>query len=216
MSKFFKLTVCLFLFATFFSCQGQTQRPGGSLTDEVGGGCDGCELMYKCTPRSIDNVDTSAGWFETGQKLLITGIVYRKDGVTPADETILYYWQTDQTGHYAPAKATGEIKTVHGHLRGWVKTGPDGRYSIYTIRPGAYPTGDSPAHIHVAVKEPHLMDVYYIDDMIFDDDPLLTKEQRQKLENRGGSGILAPKQEIGVQVAHRDIMLGLNIPNYPE
>ena len=60
------------------------------------------------------------------------------------------------------------------------------------------------------------MDVYYIDDMIFDDDPLLTKEQRQKLENRGGSGILAPKQEIGVQVAHRDIMLGLNIPNYPE
>ena len=40
----------------------------------IGGGCDGCELMYIGMPEQINPTDTSAGWhIKDGHKLLITG-----------------------------------------------------------------------------------------------------------------------------------------------
>ena len=49
---------------------------------------------------------------------------------------------------------------------------------------------------------------------MFDDDPLLTQEEKENLEKRGGSGIVKPKFEDGILTLNRDIVLGLNIPNY--
>jgi protocatechuate 3,4-dioxygenase, beta subunit len=44
---------------------------------------------------------------------------------------------------------------------------------------------------------------------------LLTKEERAKEEKRGGSGIIKLTQnQNGVWIGRRDIVLGLNIPNY--
>jgi hypothetical protein len=49
----------------------------------------------------------------------------------------------------------------------------------------------------------------------FDDDPLLTKGERAKEERRGGSGIIKlTKNQNGVWIGRRDIVLGHNIPNY--
>lgn len=72
------------------------------------------------------------------------------------------------------------------------------------------------AHIHLAIKEPDIADEYYVDELVFDDDPLLTTAKRKALENRGGSGVLRPREEDGVLRAEHDIILGLHIPNYPE
>lgn len=70
-----------------------------------------------------------------------------------------------------------------------------------------------PEHIHITVKEP-AKNEYYIDEFVFDDDPLLTKENRKSLENRSGSGIVKPKFENSILTVNRNIILGLNIPNY--
>ncbi|MGB5653914.1 MAG: intradiol ring-cleavage dioxygenase, partial [Robiginitalea sp.] len=101
----------------------------------------------------------------------------------------------------------------HGYIRGWVKTDQTGKYSFYTFRPAAYPNGIEPEHIHITVKEPYFNE-YYIDEYVFDDDPLLTQKERNRLSNRGGSGIVQPILKEGILTVNRDITLGLNIPNY--
>jgi protocatechuate 3,4-dioxygenase beta subunit len=70
-----------------------------------------------------------------------------------------------------------------------------------------------PEHIHITVKEPGTIP-YYIDALHFDDDPLLTPDQRAKLQNRGGPGIVFPTLEEGLLTVYRDIILGMNIPDY--
>ncbi len=55
---------------------------------------------------------------------------------------------------------------------------------------------------------------YYIDSIVFDDDPMLTQNERNKLDDRGGSGIVKPTLKDGILIVNRDIILGLNIPDY--
>ena len=83
------------------------------------------------------------------------------------------------------------------------------------MRPGTYPTRDEPAHVHATIKEPNDINEYYIDDFVFDDDPILTSKRRQKLENRCGSGVLRLVSQGDLLVGERDIYLGLNIPDHP-
>lgn len=86
-----------------------------------------------------------------------------------------------------------------------------------TIRPAPYPNDVNPAHIHLLVKEPEIEKEYYVDDIIFDDDPLVIPYlKKHPQENRGGSGILRILIQDGIQIAEHDIILGLNIPNYPQ
>jgi protocatechuate 3,4-dioxygenase beta subunit len=182
----------------------------------VGGGCDGCELMYVGMPDNISPIDTSAAWHSQEQKLHIAGTVFQSNGQTPAADVIIYYWQTDEKGYYTPREGMDPQARRHGYIRGWVKTDDDGNYSIFTIRPAPYPNSDMPAHIHLSVKEPNIADEYYIDEFVFDDDSLLTASKRATMENRGGSGILKVNASADIQYAHHNIILGYNIPDYPK
>ncbi len=209
------------LLSLLICCKGQPKdnstTPKNTGTKKlVGGGCDGCEIMFVGMPTNIISVDTSAAWTEKGQKLLVTGTVFKIDGKTAAPNVIIYYWQTDNNGYYSPKEGIDEKAKRHGHIRGWVKTDENGKYTIYTIRPAPYPNENIPAHIHTSIKEPNIDDEYYIDEFVFDDDKLLTGEKRKALENRGGSGILRVLILGDVQIAEHNIILGLNIPNYPE
>jgi protocatechuate 3,4-dioxygenase beta subunit len=167
-------------------------------------------------PSELKASHTSPGWASGAQKLQITGTVFKLGGKEPAADVILYYWQTDANGYYTPEEGMDSRARRHGRLRGWIKTGADGKYNIYTIRPAPYPNGTNPAHIHLAVKEAGITDEYYIDELVFDDDPLLTSAKRKAMENRGGSGVLRILLDGEVQVAQHDIILGLHIPNYPK
>ena len=222
MKKTIKIIILIALVSTLTNCNGQIKSDKNQIELKserkklVGGGCDGCELMYVGMPKNINSIDTSAGWSEKGQKLLITGTVYKLGGKIPAPNVIIYYWQTDNNGYYSPRDGMDEIAKRHGHIRGWVKSDENGRYSIYTIRPAPYPNDDMSAHIHTSIKEPNIEDEYYIDEFVFDDDILLTGKKRKALENRGGSGVLRVLIDKDYQVAEHNIILGLNVPNYPE
>ena len=209
--------ICLML-SCLFACgrhvATEKQKVRDTLHKRVGGPCDGCGLMYEGMPDGMDAVDTSAAWAETGTKLLIKGRVYQRDGKTPASGIIVYYYHTDHSGHYSRRNDRPGAQTGHGYIRGWMKTDADGAYAIYTSRPAPYPHNNIEAHIHMLIKEPQLNE-YYVDDLVFSDDPFLTADKRDRLENRGGSGILRVLSSGNLQVAQRDIVLGLHIPGYP-
>lgn len=209
----------LFLFGLIsfiVNCNNQPSNSPRLLPPLIGGGCDGCELMFIGMPETISAVDTGAGWYEKGQKLRITGTVYRTDGHTPAPDVIIYYWQTDNDGYYSPGPGMDEKAKRHGHIRVWMKTDAQGRYALYTLRPAPYPGDVLPAHIHLSVKEPDVADEYYVDELNFSDDLLLAPYlQKHPAEKRGGSGIMDVVRRGDVQEAEHDIILGLNIPGYP-
>ena len=71
-----------------------------------------------------------------------------------------------------------------------------------------------PEHIHITVKEPDKNE-YYIEDFYFADDPNITQNILNRAKPRGGSGVISLKGNTNLKTAKRDIVLGLNIPNYP-
>jgi protocatechuate 3,4-dioxygenase, beta subunit len=186
----------------------------GTNAQQIGGSCEGCEAIFEFGSKKLSWIDTLPDFKESGPKLEISGIIYQKDGKTPAEDVILYIYHTDQKGVY-PQKGneTGWGKR-HGYLRGWIKTNADGKYKFYTLRPASYPDTRAPQHIHPVIKEPNKNE-YYIDEYLFTDDPFLNAKERAQQQKRGGSGILTlSKKKDGTWVGKRDIILGLNIPTY--
>ncbi len=190
-------------------CNSQTANPGKS----VGGPCEGCEAIHEYGDKILSPVDTLPKYSNTEPKLLISGTIYKKDGKTPAKDIILYVYHTNRQGIYETRGDEKGWARRHGFIRGWIKTGNDGKYSIYTFRPGAYPGRTEPEHIHLTIKEPGKNE-YYIDDIMFEDDPLLTNSVKISRVNRAGSGIVKAVPKNGHLLVKRDIILGLNIPDY--
>jgi protocatechuate 3,4-dioxygenase beta subunit len=90
-----------------------------------------------------------------------------------------------------------------------------GRYRFDTVRPGAYPEGGEPEHVHMHLIEPGRC-TYYLDDLVFADDPLLHGRHRRDPERaRGGSGIVQPQRDdAGGWRVVRDLVPGENIEGY--
>ena len=200
----------LALFSVFISCQAQSQKER-----IVGGPCEGCEALLEYGNQKLDPVDTLPGFEENEPKLHLSGIVFEKDGKTPAKDVIIYAYHTDKKGIYAKEDNPKGWGSRHGMYRGWVKTDADGRYDFYTFRPASYPNTTVNQHIHMTVKEPNTIP-YYIDDIEFTDDPFMTEEKKENQRNRGGSGIVTPAQTFTGTLTEirRDIILGKNIPGY--
>lgn len=203
------LLVALFILPFHAQCQTQ-QMQSARL---VGGPCEGCEAVFEFGDKKLAPVDTLIDFFEAGPKLKVTGAVYQADGKTPARDVILYIYHTNQNGIYPTRGDEKGWGRRHGYLRGWIKTGIDGTYSFYTLKPGSYPSGREPAHIHIIILEPDGK-YYWIGDYVFEDDPLLTDRQRNPSSPRGGSGVLKLREENGLLVGERDIILGANVPGY--
>lgn len=201
----------LILTLLFAACKSQSQNEGPDKL--VGGPCEGCEAIYEYGQKTLTATDTLPGFTENQPKLNITGTVFHNDGKTPAGDVIVYIYHTNRKGLYAADESAKDWARRHGRLRGWIKTVADGKYSFFTIRPAAYPGGSEPEHIHITIKEPD-KNAYYMDEFVFDDDPFLTKDHRKKLQHRGGSGIVKPELLSDIYYVKRDIILGLNIPDY--
>lgn len=199
--------------AFFTACDGQTVKHNGPDIQN--------QQSQTGRPVDIPEKDFSPGWKLKGQKILLTGIVYQPDGNTPAPGVVIYYYQTNTEGRYQHkpdekrSMPPNELGQTHGYIRGWVKTDSNGRYFIYTVRPGVYPTRDAPAHVHATVKEPNDIKEYYIDDFVFDDDSSLNSAYRKKMQNRCGSGVVRFVKKDSLLIGERNIYLGLNIPDYP-
>jgi protocatechuate 3,4-dioxygenase beta subunit len=177
------------------------------------GSCEDCEMMLEGMPKTIPSELVLAGISEPGDRLFIQGTVYQADGKTPAPGITVYVYHTDNKGKYSPADGQKDARR-HGHLRGWVKSDKDGRYTISTIRPASYPNSRNPQHIHVIILEPSGV-YYWIDDFFFDDDLLLSGQERNRTSPRAGYGVIKPKRDAkGVWQGKRDLTLGLNVEGY--
>jgi len=214
------MKMCLFLMisAAALSCnqsssQNQSSKPNAK---HIGGHCEGCEAIYESPVpfEKLTAVDTLPDFYDTGPKLVISGMVYKVDGKTPAKDVVIYVYHTDQNGLYSKKGNESGWGQRHGYIRGWAKTDKNGTYHFVTLKPVAYPGRNIPAHIHVTIKEPDKNE-YWIDDYLFDDDPLLTNQERQKQEKRGGNGIIKLTPHKGCLQGKRNIILGKNIPGYP-
>lgn len=190
--------------------------PQQSVREPVIGPCEGCEAVFDGMA-PIESVPPSARIApedEPGTPMVVRGTVRNQRG-EPAPGIVVYAYQTDSDGAYpvdpSLRRRPGER---HGRLRGWVRTDARGHYEFLTIRPGAYPDSSEPEHIHMHILEPGL-GTYYIDDVMFTDDPLLARQTRRQPQ-RGGPGVVTPRRDDeGRWVVTRDITLGLNVADYP-
>ena len=188
---------------------------------KVGGSCEGCEAVYECPVpfAQLNEVDTLPDFNEPGPTIEISGTIYHRDGKTPAKDVVLYVYHTDQKGLYSKKGTDPSFRQDgwgkrHGYIRGWVKTDVNGFYKFYTLVPASYPNSNNPKHIHPTIKEPGKSE-YWIDEFVFDDDPLLPAKERTKANSRCGNGVLKTEMKDGMLRATRDIILGLNVPDYP-
>jgi protocatechuate 3,4-dioxygenase beta subunit len=208
------LILTLIISAVWIDGCSQTKSYEDPAARKVGGECDECEAVFEYGSKTLSWIDTLPDYSDNGPKMEVSGTIYRQDGKTPAAGVILYIYHTDQEGIYPTIGDETDWAKRHGYIRGWIKTDQTGKYKFFTLRPGAYPGRRNPEHIHATIKEPDVS-AYWIDEYLFDDDPILTKEERNAQKKRGGNAIIKlTKSSNGMLIAHRDIILGLNIPGY--
>ncbi len=155
-------------------------------------------------PQNISWQTTIASKDEKGEPLIMSGTIYQSDGATPAEGIVLFVYHTDSTGYY-----NKDDDPYNPRLRGYMKTGEDGKYEFKTIKPAPYPKRTTPAHIHAQIYSSQTPE-YSIDDYWFEGDPFITSETKAKLlTGRGGfnSIIKLTRGDDGILRGVRNIKL---------
>jgi protocatechuate 3,4-dioxygenase beta subunit len=129
------------------------------------------------------------------------------EGRTPLEGISLWVYHTDATGHYSKLSDIGG-DARNTRLHGLMQTNREGRYEFRTIKPASYPGRTNPAHVHAFVSGPGYPE-YWIDDFLFEGDPFITEEMRQKFAGKGSfSSILKlTRGEDGILRGVRDITI---------
>lgn len=177
--------------------------------------------LLGCTSRSpfaraaVYGNSASASWKivtvsekEPGEPLIISGTIYTPDGRAPMEGMNLWVYQTDATGHYSTQPESGGDNR-NTRIHGLMRTNSEGRYEFRTIKPAPYPGRRNPAHIHAYVSGPGYPE-YWIDEFLFEGDPFITDEMRQKFSGkgtfssiltltRGADGVLRGVRDIKVE-----------------
>ena len=111
---------------------------------------------------------------EPGERLEFWGRVLDYQG-RPLPEAAIVAYHTNASGLYNEPEANTRVP----RLRAVAVTDENGGFRFSTIRPGPYPGGGNPQHIHLTITAPahRLQYVTYW----FNDDPLLTPERRSNL-----------------------------------
>jgi protocatechuate 3,4-dioxygenase, beta subunit len=212
--KYIHTISILFILVLNACAQSSESDVTGTVERSVGGLCQGCEAVFEYGARKLHWVDTLPDYNDAGPRLEVEGTIYHADGKTPAPGIILYVYHTDQEGIYPTRGDENGWAKNHGYIRGWVRTNAEGKYRFYTLKPGAYPGGGNPSHIHPVIKEPGVQP-YWIDEFLFEGDPYITDADRKRLPQRGGNGIVKiQKRKDGMLTVQRDIILGMNVPGY--
>ena len=101
------------------------------------------ERAQKARPATLTATARIAPATEPGIPLTVHGQLLNVDG-SPAANAVVFAYHTDREGLYDKR----ENGAHSWRLRGWVKTGTDGRFTFDTIRPGSYPNSNNPPHVH--------------------------------------------------------------------
>lgn len=177
--------------ALVFGCDRSPESPasGQSPTPRSGPAGTGPSSVALCGPQ------------EPGERLTFLGRVLDYQGRPLATAAVMAY-HADHQGLYNPK----DSKTRVPRIRGVAVTDAEGRFRFSTVRPGTYPDGSEPAHIHVGVMAPahHVLDLAYW----FEGDPLITEERRREASKGPGTVIVKlERQQNGSWSFHHDIRL---------
>lgn len=141
---------------------------------------------------------------EPGEWMIISGVVLRPDGKTPAPGVSMTVYHTDAKGIYPPEKPDDGSQP---RLRGTLVTNEKGMYEIRTIRPGSYPGRQNPAHVHYIV---HLAGgVTKGDELQFADDPIVPERMKRPsaIKEFTGDVQVPVKTKDGTWKVRKDILL---------
>lgn len=166
--------------------------------------------IYDYSEKQLNSVDTIPDFASRTNKLKITGTIYESDGKTPAKNVLLFIHQADEDGNFELKRHNKKRYVKH---RGWIKTDANGHYTFYTFVPGKYIFSNELTQILPIIKEPNKPE-YKIESFVFDNDPLLTKSCRSKIEQTNPNRILKLNKKEGLFVANRDIVLGKEVEIY--
>ncbi|MFI5154617.1 MAG: hypothetical protein ACHQEM_00435 [Chitinophagales bacterium] len=128
---------------------------------------------------------TITGPSEPGEKILVTGYVRDKQAA-PIRNAMVYCYQTDDRGYYAMNQthvSGNQGDRLHARLFGYVRTDANGRFVLHTIHPRGYPMSSLPSHIHCEVEASGYNTI--ITELLFDEDPRLQGDQRNRSINEG-------------------------------
>jgi len=109
---------------------------------------------------------------EPGPPLKVSGVVVDSSG-TPIPGASLYVYQTDHEGYYGVKPASDNRNP---RLKLYLRSDARGAYSFDTIKPGSYPSGRVPAHIHFEVTAPGRTSLIF--EIVFTGDPNITADMR--------------------------------------
>jgi protocatechuate 3,4-dioxygenase beta subunit len=156
---------------------------------------------FKPPPASrLRSVLTLAPAKEPGKRMIVSGTLFSLDG-TPLPRRRIGVYQTDATGNYGRDPRTPQWARLHG----WLITDALGRYEIRTIRPGAYPGGGTPEHIHFVIETSRGFDGST--ELRFEDDPLVSRTEINASRHEGRFGTARPVEQgkDGVLRVERDL-----------
>jgi protocatechuate 3,4-dioxygenase beta subunit len=164
----------------------------------------GC-TRAQASPGLISHI-VIAGPNEPGARLVITGRVVGRDG-KPRGGVVIEAHHTDASGVYLAEGARAPNPKVAARLFGRLATAADGTYRIDTIRPGTYPGGGVPAHIHIHIQDGRHEEFETIE---FADDRYLTPLMRATDSQGGTFATIRPVQRDAAGVFHctRDFRVG--------
>lgn len=133
-------------------------------------------------PKEISSITALPAWGEAGVPLVVSGRVFAADGRTPVEGLTLYVYHTDARGLYSEQDGNG--REPQPRIKGWVRTDREGRYEFRTTRPGSYPRGRIPAHIHAKASGAGYAE-RWVAEYWFEDDPFVTAEMRAPFKDLG-------------------------------
>lgn len=121
---------------------------------------------------------------EPGERAILRLALVTMDR-TPLRNALIYLYHTSSKGWYSDSAAhfranSGDQR--HARLFGYVRTNQQGRADIQTIRPGGYPDGDLPSHVHIEVADPGAT---LVSEVVFSDDPRLTPAAKARSLQQG-------------------------------
>jgi protocatechuate 3,4-dioxygenase beta subunit len=144
-----------------------------------------------------------AGAKEPGNRMVIAGRIWKADGKKPAGAERVLVYHTDARGDYGSRPgATPAQGRRDARLSGYVTTDPEGRFEVRTIRPGPYPAGNIPAHVHFVLGGSNL-------ELQFADDPRVDATDRKNMTRDGTFAMVRPVtvDAQGVQRVSREFRL---------